>query len=70
MVYMCPTCYKECATEEEVTKHFLKCWKDNNPHCKSKPAPRSADIIRVVANEEMQQFFEMLGGNTDARDNG
>lgn len=70
MTYVCPTCYKEYKTEQEVTKHFLKCWRSDNPHCKSKPAPRSADITLVVANEEVQKFFDLLGGSSNARNDG
>lgn len=56
-IYICPTCGKEFGLEDEVSKHFLKCWKRENPHHKSKPAPRSEDINTVEITEELQQFF-------------
>jgi hypothetical protein len=67
MVYICPTCGRECDTEEEVSKHFLKCWKDNNPHHISKSAPRSEDINMREANQDILDFFASLegGGNNE-----
>ena len=47
----------------------MKCWKDNNPHHKSKPAPRSADVNVSTANDDIIQFFNSLKGeDTGARD--
>ena len=46
----------------DITKHFMKCWKDNNPHHKSKPAPRSADVNVSTANDDIIQFFNSLKG--------
>ena len=60
MIYICPTCGKELDSEEETTKHFLKCWKENNPHHKSKPAPRSEDITMIEVNEDVKKFFASL----------
>ena len=69
MIYICPDCGKEYETEQDITKHFMKCWKDNNPHHKSKPAPRSADINVSTANDDIIQFFNSLKGeDTGARD--
>ena len=56
-MYICPTCEKEFLTEPEVVKHFLKCWKEKNPHHKSKDAPRSADIITTHTNLDVTEFF-------------
>ena len=70
MKYICPTCNKEFDIEEEVSKHFLKCWKDNNPRHKSKPAPRSKDINTIEMNNDMMQFFASLGeGDKNERGN-
>lgn len=60
MVYICPTCYKEFKSEEEVATHFLKCWKEQNPHHKSKPAPRGKDITTAEVSEDIASFFESL----------
>lgn len=47
--------------EEEVSKHFLKCWKNSNPHHKSKDAPHSEDIVTSEMNSDMANFFASLG---------
>jgi len=60
MKYVCPTCDKEFNTDEEVSKHFLKCWKNNNPYHKSKSAPRSEDINTREINEDIAKFFVSL----------
>lgn len=65
MKYICPTCNKEFDTKEQVSKHFLKCWKDNNPHHKSKPAPRSEDINTSEINNDVEQFFASLKGENN-----
>ena len=71
MIYICPTCYKEFNTEEEVTTHFLKCWKEQNPHHKSKPASRSEDITTTEVSEDSMAFFDSLKGDDDnERSNG
>jgi len=62
MKYICPTCEKEFDTEEEVSKHFLKCWKEQNPHHKSKPAPRSEDINTSEVNDDILDFFNSFNG--------
>ena len=66
-MYICPECGREYDTEEKVSKCFLKCWKDNNPHYQSKSAPRSADINTSRASEDILQFFNSLErGDRDA----
>ena len=56
-MYICPTCNKGFEKEEIFTKHFLKCWKEEHPYHKSKPAPRSEDINTREDNEEILNFF-------------
>ena len=56
-MYICPTCEKQFNTEEILTKHFLKCWKDKNPNHRSKPAPRSEDINTKEITSEISDFF-------------
>jgi len=71
MIYICPTCSKEFKTKGEVTAHFLKCWKEQNPHHKSKSAPRSEDITTIEVNEDIMAFFDSLKGDDDnERSNG
>ena len=60
MIYICPTCGKELNSEEETATHFLKCWKENNSHHKSKPAPRSEDITMIEVSEDVKKFFASL----------
>ena len=57
-MYICPTCSKKFEKEEKLTKHFLSCWKENNPNHISKEAPRSEDIETREINEDMKAFFE------------
>ena len=56
-MYICPVCNKEFDTEDLITKHFLKCWKDKHPCHKSKTAPRSEDITTRKINDDMANFF-------------
>ena len=56
-MYICPTCNKGFKKEEIFTKHFLKCWKEEHPYHKSKPAPRSEDINTREDNEDILNFF-------------
>ena len=56
-MYICPTCNREFTTEENVVKHFLKCWKEKNPNHQSKPAPRSPDINTREVNDDVMNFF-------------
>ena len=70
MIYVCPTCGKELSNEEEIATHFLKCWKEQNPHHKSKPAPRSEDIVTTEVNEDIMKFFTTLQEENYERSNG
>ena len=63
MIYTCPTCNKEFNTEDKISKHFLQCWKKNNPHHKSKPAPRGEDVVTSKMNSDMEDFFTSLKGD-------
>lgn len=61
-MYICPTCNKEFIEKEKLTKHFLSCWKEQNPYYKSKPAPRSADIETREVSNDIANFFNSLEG--------
>ena len=70
-MYICPTCGEEFEKEEVLVKHFLKCWKGQNPHHKSKPAPRSENITTTEVSEDIMAFFDSLKGDDDnERSNG
>lgn len=59
-MYICPTCNKQFNTEEEITKHSLKCWREHNPNHKSKSAPHSEDVVIRNINSDIFEFFEGL----------
>lgn len=59
-VYICPTCQKIFDTEEAITKHSLKCWKEYNPNHKSKSAPHSEDIVKRIVDNDITNFFKGL----------
>ena len=64
-MYICPTCGKEFKTEQEIVKHFLKCWKEKNPRHKSKEAPRSAELVHKEVNPSVEDFFTKFGENVN-----
>lgn len=57
-MYICPTCNKQFSTEEDITKHSLKCWREHNPNHRSKEAPHSEDIVERKMNDDIFKFFE------------
>lgn len=59
-MYSCPICNRIFETKDEVAKHSLKCWKEQHPYHKSKPAPRSADIVEREINDDVLNFFASL----------
>ncbi len=59
-MYICPTCRKSFNTEEDIGKHFLRCWQQHNPNHKSKPAPRSEDKTERKVNDSVLNFFAAL----------
>ena len=56
-MYICPICEKEFNTEDAVSKHYLKCWKEEHPYHKSKPAPQSENIETREINDDISNFF-------------
>ena len=56
-MYICPTCNKSFEQEEVLTKHFLRCWKEQHPYHHSKSAPRSEDVNTIEVNDEILDFF-------------
>lgn len=61
-MYICPTCKKGFEKEENLTKHFLSCWKEQHPSHISKSAPRSENIETRQVNEDIINFFNSFKG--------
>lgn len=61
-MFICPTCRSAFATEEILTKHFLKCWREHNPNHKPKPAPCKGNTTQREMNEDVANFFARLKG--------
>lgn len=59
-MYICPVCNKQFKEEDILVKHYLSCWKKENPHLRSKPAPRSEDISTREVNKEVEDFFNLF----------
>ena len=57
-MYICPTCNQSFNTEEILVKHMSKCWREKNPHLRSKPAPRSEDVNTREIKPEIADFFK------------
>lgn len=59
-MYICPVCNRQFKEENILVKHYLSCWKKENPHLRSKPAPRSEDINTREVNKEVEDFFNLF----------
>jgi hypothetical protein len=59
-MYVCPVCSREYNDSDSVVKHYLKCWKEHNPHQKSKSAPHSQDITTREVNEDVMNLFSLF----------
>ena len=62
-MYICPTCNRTFKTADDVAKHSLGCWREHNPNHKSKPAPRSEDIVTREISDELANFFKQFERN-------
>ena len=56
-MYICPTCSRQCSTEEEIKKHSMTCWRKANPQYKSKTAPQGETIVIKSINNDILSFF-------------
>lgn len=56
-MFICPICKREYEKEELVVKCLSRCYKEEHPYQKSKPAPRSEDIVVREINEDILSFF-------------
>lgn len=61
-MYICPTCGNTFTTEEMITRHFLKCWREHNLNHKSKPAPCKGNTTQREMNDDVTNFFTQLKG--------
>lgn len=59
-MYICPLCKKEFNKEDNMKSHLLQCWKEQHPYHKSKPAPRSENIITREISNDVINFFNSL----------
>lgn len=68
-MYICPICKCEFEDEKEsrMSRHFLKCWKENNPNHKSKEMKPSETIETRKVNDNIMNFFNNLQENKYAR---
>ena len=57
VMFICSTCGKQFETKDALTNHFMKCWKEQHPYHKSKPAPRSEDVNTREDNQDILDFF-------------
>lgn len=70
-MFVCPTCNKEYATEEEIKKHSMICWRKANPHYKSKSAPQGETIVTKEVSDDILSFFNSFkkeGSQYDGKD--
>lgn len=68
-MYICPVCKCEFEDEKEsrMARHFLKCWKENNPNHKSNTIEPSETIETREVNNEVMNFFKDLQEGAYAR---
>lgn len=61
-MYICPICKCEFEDEKEsrMSRHFLKCWKENNPNHKTNSIEPSETIETREENKDITDFFASL----------
>lgn len=61
-MYICPICKCEFEDEKEsrMSRHFLKCWKENNPNYKTNSIEPSETIETRKENKDIMDFFANL----------
>lgn len=61
-MYICPICKYEFEDEKEsrMSRHFLKCWKENNPNHKTNSIEPSETIETRKDNKDITDFFASL----------
>lgn len=68
-MYICPVCKCEFEDEKEsrMARHFLKCWRENNPNHKSNTIEPSETIETREVNNDVMNFFKDLQEGAYAR---
>lgn len=68
-MYICPVCKCEFEDEKEsrMARHFLRCWKENNPNHKSNTIEPSETIETREVNNDVMNFFKDLQEGAYAR---
>ena len=56
-MFVCPSCGKKCATEEEIKKHSMACWREANPFHITKHAPQGETIETREVGADVMDFF-------------
>ena len=61
-MYICPICKCEFEDEKEsrMSRHFLKCWKENNPNHKTNSIEPSETIEIRKKSKDITDFFASL----------
>ena len=61
-MYICPICKCEFENEKEsrMSRHFLKCWKENNPNHKTNSIEPSETIETRKESKDITDFFASL----------
>lgn len=59
-MFICSVCGDAFFSENELTTHFLKCWKLKNPYHQSKSAPRTKNIEERTGANQIMDFLEGL----------
>lgn len=67
-MFICPTCDKKYATEKEIKKHSMICWKKANPHHKPKTASQGETIVIKEINNDILNFFSSFKKGIDQND--
>lgn len=55
---ICPVCKRKISSEQVAVRHYLACWKENNPYHTSKEAPHSENITTRSINSDVDAFFK------------
>ena len=57
-MFICPFCQKEFSGSDEMSKHYLFCWKETHPNKPiPKEAPHSEDIETREISPDIELFF-------------
>lgn len=60
-MYRCPLCNKAFPDEDTIVKHSMKCWREQYPNHKSKPAPCKGNTTVREIDPQIEEFFAAFG---------